>query len=245
MNEQARNILIPVLVGGILFIIGQYIASDPARQQQVVDSGREITVTGEGEVSVPPDVAKVTLGTQTDSLATAEAALSSLTKSFTSVLDAVEKIGIAQEDVKTTNFSLYPSYDYIEGRQIPRGFIASQHVVVTVRDLAKVGEVLSVATSTGANQIGGVQFTVDDEEAVRAQAEEEAIAQAREKGERIAKALEATLGDVKTYQVSPTGGSPIAFREAGFGGATEDAVPPVPAGTSDVGVTVTVTFQLK
>lgn len=245
MNEYPRTIILPVILGGILFIAGQYVASQPARQQQVVDSNREITVTGEGTVSVPPDVAKITIGVQTGNLPTAQAALNGLNDSFSNVLDAVGKVGIKKEDVKTSNFSLNPSYDYVDGRQVPRGFVASEYVVVTIKDLSKVGDVIAAATNTGANQIGGVQFTVEDDAAVRAQAEEKAITQAKENGARIAKALGANLGDVKTYNASSSDSTPVPLRESLAVGGGDASAPQVPAGTNDISVTVTVTFQLK
>lgn len=247
MNQQIERLVIPaVIIGGIFYLGGQYIASNPAREQQVVESGREITVTGQAELSVTPDIAKVTVGLTTQPLVSAEVALDQLAQSFTKVVDAVEGVGIDEKDVKTTNFSVSPQYDYTDGRQTLRGFIASEQVVVTVRDLEKIGEVISVATSTGANQIGGINFSVDDEESVRAQAEEQAIEQAREKAERIAKALGATLGDVKTYHVDQGGSSvnPVFSKELALGG-DDAAVPPVPAGTNDVTVSATITFQLK
>lgn len=246
MNEYTQKFIVPVLLGGLLYVAGQYVASQPGREQQVVESGREITVTGEGTVSIRPDVAKVTVGTQAGSLPTAEAAMESLATSFNQVVDAVKEAGISEDDIRTTNFSVNPTYDYIDGRQTLRGFTASEQVVVTIRDLDRIGEVLSVATSTGANQIGGVNFTVDDEQGVQAEAEEAAIEKAREKAERIAKALGARLGDVKKYEVSNGGTpTPIALRETAADVGVGGAAPPVPVGTSDVEVTVTITFQLQ
>lgn len=245
MNENpTQRILVPVIVAGVLYIIGQYIASNPAREQQAVDSGREITVTGEAELSAQPDIAKVTLGVQTNAIPTAEAALESLTGSFNQVFDALRELGIAEEDIKTTNFSVYPTYDYDEGRQIPRGFIASEHVVVTVRNLEQVGNVIAQGTATGANQVGGVAFTVSNESDVRGQAEEEAIDQAREKAQRLAKALGATLGDVKKYEVSSGGVQPPIAYERLAADSGGDA-PQVPPGTNDIAVTVTITYQLR
>lgn len=245
MNEQMSRFIIPVIIGGLFYVGGQYIASDPAREQQVVESGREITVTGQAELSVVPDIARITVGVSTTPLASADVALNQMAESFNQVLGAVKGVGVDEDDVKTTNFSVSPQYDFIDGRQVLRGFIASENVVVTVRDLTKVGEVISSATSTGANQIGGISFEIDEEEGVRAQAEEAAIEQAKGKAERIAKSLGAKLGGVKSYNVS--GGSdqpnPVAFRELAIGG--DAAIPEVPAGTNEVSVTVTITYQLQ
>lgn len=242
MNDGAQRILIPVVIGGLLYVTGQYVASRPAREQQTVEAGREITVTGEARKSVVPDVAEITVGVQTNPLPTAQAALSELTGAFQKVVEAVKGISIPEKDIKTTNFSLSPTYDYADGRQALRGFTASEQIVVTIRDLDKVGDVIEQATKTGANQVGGVNFTVSDEVAVRSQVEEDAIKQARDKAQRLAKALGASLGDVKRYAVSGPSNGPIPFQEKAL---SADSAPPVLAGTNDIDVTVTVTFQLR
>lgn len=239
-----QRILIPVIAGGVLYIAGQYVASEPGREQQAVESGREITVTGEGTVSTRPDVAEVVVGTQTNPLPTAEAALAALTEAFTRVVESLEDASIAEEDVRTTNFSLNPTYDFIEGRQTLRGFTASEQVVITVRDLSNIGTVISRATEAGANQVGGVNFKINNEEEVRAQAEEAAIEQARDKAGRIARALGTRLGDVKRYEVSGSD-TPIPFATRELAVDSGGDAPPVPAGTSDIDVTVTITFQLQ
>lgn len=240
-----NNVLAAVVLGGLFYLAGQYIVSIPNREQQAVEAGREITVQGESTVSVRPDIAKITVGTQTEARPTAEAAMEELSTQFNAVVEALENLGIEEKDIRTTNFSLNPQYDFSDGRQTLRGYSASENVVVTIRDLEKVGDVLSQTTSAGANQVGGVSFEVDEDSDIQAQAEAEAIGDARVKAERLADALGASLGGVKRYQAS-SGGYPIPLYDtAQAEGRGGDATLKVPVGENETTVNVSVTFELR
>jgi len=121
---------------------------------------------------------------------------------------------------------------------------------VKIRDLEKIGSVLSSATSAGANQAGGVSFTIDDTEELKAQARDEAIAEAEEKAKELAIQLGGKLGKLKGYNEGG-GGMPV-YRVAkmemaedmayGMGGG---APVPVPEGEQEIKVTVSLTYELK
>lgn len=239
--------LLAVIVGGLLYIVGQYVATSPDRERQAVDAGREITVEGTATLSTTPDIATIRLGTETQPLPNAEDALSSLTKSFNQVVEVVKKTDVEEKDIRTENFYLNPQYDFSGGRQQLRGYVASQNIVVIIRDLQNIGNVISAATSAGANQIGGISFELDKDSDIAAQAEEEAIENARSKAERIAKALKANLGHVKSYSVvSGSPDRPIIYEAAKVGvGGDASSVPTVPAGETDTTIQVSVTFELR
>ncbi|MBI1833321.1 MAG: SIMPL domain-containing protein [Candidatus Andersenbacteria bacterium] len=242
-----NNVISAVIVAGLFYLAGQYVVSSPNREQQALEADREITVAGESTISTRPDIAKITVGTQTEPRSTAQAALEDLTTKFDQVVDALEKVGIEEKDIRTTNFSLNPQYDFTpDGRQTLRGYTASENVIVTVRDLEKIGDVISQTTAAGANQVGGVSFEIDEDSDIKAQAEEEAIQDAREKAERLADALGTSLGSVKRYQASSGGGYPVPLYDTlqaeGRGG---DAALKVPVGENETTVNVSVTFELR
>lgn len=246
IRPPVKLALAVVTTGGLLYIIGQYVASQPLRIQQESEAKREITVQGTGEVHVKPEVARLTVGVQVQAQPTAQDALNALSERFTAVVKALKDLGIKDEDVKTTNLSLNPQYEYVDGRQTPRGFTASELVDVTIRDLTKIGQVLGRTTAAGANQSGGIRFEVEQPSLLQTQAEEAAIVDARAKAERLAKALGVRLGRVKTFTSSPAPQPPI-FAE-GFALRSADAslaAPPVPVGTLDATTTVTVTYELR
>lgn len=242
-----RRLLVPVVVGGLLYVAGQYVASQPQRVEQEAESMREITVTGRGEVTTRPDVALLTLGVQTGVQPTAETALGILSDRFERVVGAVTAAGVDEDDVTTTNLSITPLYDYRDGRQTLRGFEASESVRVKIRDLSSVGDVLARTTGEGVNQAGGLVFQVDDPAQLQLDAQKLAITDARENAKQLADALGVRLGRVKTFSASGSGGEPpipfaVAERAAADGSL---AGPPVPSGTQDITSTVTVTFMLQ
>lgn len=245
-NISRHPLLIAVIVGGLFYLAGQYLASQPQRLQQEVEAGREITVQGTGEITAQPDIAKLTLGVNTGAQSTAAAAEQQLESKINAVIASIKAQGIAEEDIKTTNLSLNPIYDFIEGRRVDRGFEANQMVEVKIRELDTVGAVLSAATGEGVNQAGNIQFEIDDPAQFRQQAQEKAIAQARANAEDLAEALGVRLGDVKNFSSqidSPT--DPPIFARAEL--ATDQALGGVetPAGTQDVTATVEITYQIR
>tara|TARA_Y100000310_G_scaffold323604_1_gene384260 strand:+ start:166 stop:921 length:756 start_codon:yes stop_codon:yes gene_type:complete len=243
-SAHKNPLLVAVIVGGLLYIGGQYIASQPLRIQQEVSANREITVVGTGDVTAIPDIATISLGVTTGPQPTAERALSILTTRFNGVVKSLEKLGVEKKDIKATNISLNPDYDFIDGERRLRGYTASESVRVKIRKLDTAGQVLAAATGEGVNQVSGLSFDIDDPSALEAEAQEEAIEDAKTKAERLAKALGTKLGDVKSFTASGGPGPPI-YARAELSNLSLDEGPPVPAGSQDVTTTVTITYSLR
>jgi uncharacterized protein YggE len=235
-----------VSLGGLFYIGGQYVASQPQRVEQEAEANREITVQGTGEVTAVPDIGKITLGVKTGTLSSAEMAMSQLTEKFNAVLAAVEDYGVNEEDIKATNLSVNPVYDYNDGRQTLRGYEATESIEVKVLETDKMGGILAVATGEGVNQAGNVSFEIDDPAKLQLEAKKKAIDDAREDAEELADALGVRLGRVKSFSVSE-GNAPQPFYDLktmaapeGRGGGVE-----IPSGSQDVSATVSVTYELK
>lgn len=200
MNEQ-KNCpvwqspwLLVVVVGGLLYIAGQYVASQPQRVQEETQANREISVTGTGRVETRPDMARIRLSVTTGTQSTAEVALATLTKRFNLALTAIEEVGVDKDDIKSTNLSINPVYDYLDGQRQLRGFEAVESITVKIRDLDKVGVVVTKATAEGINQVGGIKFGVDDPVALDNEAKVAAIDDARVQAELLTKRLGVRLG---------------------------------------------------
>src|SRR3989338_8820902 len=133
-----------------------------------------IAISGEGKVTAVPDIAQVSLGieTQSPSVATAQ---KENTDKMNKLITELKSLDIDKEDIKTVNYNIYPQYDWLDGRQILRGYSVSQSATVKIRDLEKISAVLEKSVSAGANQVGGVTFTIDEPEALRQQAREKAL----------------------------------------------------------------------
>ncbi len=157
-----------------------------------------ITVVGMGEAAGQPDEARVTVGVDTFAknvnVATAENE-----ENIQAILAALQSEGITGDDIQTSNYSLWAEQLYGEnGPEGIAGYRVSNQVNVTIRDIEKVGDVITAAINAGANQIYGVNFTVADPIALEAEARQNAVNNARERAQSLAELSGVTLGDVQS-----------------------------------------------
>jgi len=198
-----------------------------------------ITVTGDGEVSIAPDLAMLTAGVVTTGK-TAREASEANAKAMTSVMGALKTIGIEERDVATTRLSLFPLRDQKVEQRVT-GFQASNQVTVKIRDLAKTADVIDRLVAAGVNDISDIQFVVSAPSKPLDAAREAAMADARRKAELYAKAAGVVLGPAK--MISEEGGvvpPPIMMRAG-----REAASTPVSAGEQTQRVSVTVSYELQ
>jgi uncharacterized protein len=198
---------------------------------------------GEGAALTEPDVAYVTVGVQTRD-ATARGAQSANGAAVAAVLAAVEALGIAPADVRTSGVGLQPLFDR-EPMQVT-GYLAANSVRVTVRDPARAGAVLEAAVAAGANQAGNVQFARLDDGVLRQRAIEEAVRVSRGKAEAAARGAGLRLGALVSVteqgsSTQPPGAGPLldAASAAGKGGASLEP------GQLVVRATVTVAYAVQ
>ena len=208
----------------------------PAR----AETGPQITVTGEGKVDLPPDMATLRLGVSTQARRASEA-LASNSADMAAVLAFLAGEGIAEADIQTSGLSLMPRQDRdAQGRATTVGFVASNEVVVRVRDLDRLGGLMDAVVREGANRFGGLQFGLSDMSAALAEARIRAVADARTKAETYAEAAGVTLGPIRTISDQSGGIRPMEMRMAA---AAADAVP-IAAGAVSVTAGVTITWAL-
>ena len=232
--------IVVVLIAGGAYIFGKTIES---RHLDRIT----ITVPGEGEVTAVPDIARLTFGVQTGRQPTAKAAMKLLGERMAEAFEAVKAAGVEEQDIASRQLSLSPLYDWQEGERIDRGFEASQTLGVKVRKLVKISDVLDAAVRAGANQAGDVSFTIDDPDALRAEARTEALADAKEKAKTLAAELGVTLGEFRGYWeeggVPPV--MPYAMEAMSLDAeAVGRIAPPLPAGEQEIRVTVNVTYEV-
>lgn len=215
-----------------------------------------ITVSGEGESAAVPDIATISFTVQ-ETAATVAAAQEAATKKTDAAIEAVGALEIADEDVKTTSYQVYPQYESqacFNGRcpqSSPKitGYQISQSIEVKVRDTAKVSEVLAQLGTIGVQNVSGPNFMVDDDSDIAQEARDNAIADAREQAERLANQLGVKLGDVVSYY-EDTGAMP--YDAYGYGGAMDmkaasvapQSMPNLPMGEQERKVTVQVTYRI-
>ncbi len=239
-----------VVIGGVFFLIGvaMYNQVKPEYTLRSDAQPAQISVSGEGKVSAVPDIAMLSFGVTTGRVPSAKTAMETLSKKMNAIVDAVKKQGVEDKDITTQQLSLNPVYDYTQSGQVPRGFEASQSLQVKVRDLDKIGTILGVVTDAGANQAGGVSFTIDKPEQLQAQARSEAIKQAQDKAKVLADQLGVKLGKIMQFSEGGNYGSPVPMmlRSDAMGkSAVESGPVPVPVGEQEIQSNVTLTYGIE
>lgn len=144
-----------------------------------------IVTSGEAVVKQAPDRAWVTIGAE-NRAKTAQEAQRVNTEVMTAVIDRIKAAGIAAEAIQTTGYTLQPEFDYVNGKQNLRGYVARNQVQVRVDALPKAGEVLAAAVATGATTVNGVRFDLKDRDGVERQALRLAVRDARQRADAAA-----------------------------------------------------------
>lgn len=235
-------LLLAVIVAGGFYLTGKII-------EQKDFTPMTISVDADGKVSAPPDIAVVSFGVQTGRQSSAQQAIVLLAEKMQGIVESVKKQSIEEKDIATDSLSLQPAFDWKDGQQIPRGFEATQTLHVKVRNLDKIGDLLSAVTTVGANQVGGVDFTIDDPETLRALAREKAIAKAQAKAQKLASELGRKIVRLKGFSEGGGYAPPMGYAKAnvmmeGVGGANAPSIP-VPTGEQEINVSVTLTYELR
>ncbi|WP_371423548.1 SIMPL domain-containing protein [Tardiphaga sp.] len=204
-----------------------------------------ISVSGEGTVSVPPDLAVVDGGVTTDAKTAREAAEAN-NAAMAKVLAALKSAGIAEKDMQTSRLSLFPQYAQQTrpnpGPNVISGYRASNHVTVRVRDVTKVAGAIDTLVSSGANEVGGITFMVTKASQLLDDARSQAIADARRKAEIYAKAAGVTLGaPINISEDSSSAPAPMMLRKM----AADVASAPVAQGEEVLRVNVSVSWEIK
>lgn len=137
-----------------------------------------IVTTGESVVKRAPDRAWVTIGAESRARTAAEAQRLN-TDAMTAVLAKIKSSGIPADAVQTSGYNLQPEFDYANGKQTLRGYVARNQVQVRVDTLAKTGDVIAAAVATGATSVSGVRFDLKDRDSVEREALRLAVRDAR------------------------------------------------------------------
>jgi len=221
-----------------------------AEATTTAQAARTIAVSGEGKLTVQPDVAYVSFGVFTREK-TANEAQTANAKTFAAIEKALkDQFGIAAKDIKTSGFYVQPEYHWSEkGESSIVGYTADHTVTVTYRDLNGLGKLLDAVSKAGANRVNGIQFGTEKREAYELQAIEKAMANAKTKADTIAKAAGRSVKGVLHVQHSGAmGGGPIYYPMAKEAAAMDmtGAMPAtsVQPGELEITTSVSVTYEM-
>ena len=214
-----------------------------------------ISVSGTGEVQAVPDLGQFSFSVQAEG-ETAEAAQGQSATKMNAILAYLKEQGVEDKDIKTEGYSLNPRFRYDEtpcpmdsfcppSEPIPDGFEVFQSVTVKVRNKDKAGELIAGVGGLEATNISGLTFTVDNDEALKAQAQAAAIEDAKAKAQVLADQLGVEIVRMVSY-----------YEDMGYYGAYEAPMamdakegmpvnPELPVGEQTTEVTVNVTYEVQ
>lgn len=205
-----------------------------------------VEVFGDGEITVVPDLAIINAEVSTQAK-TAKAAKDQNSKDMNNVIAAVKKFGVAEKDIKTTNFNVFPEYSYDNNVQKLIGYRVSNSVEIKNRKLDKTGELLDVLVDAGSNVVNGVSMTVEDVAAIQGDALNAAVKNATAKAQKVAKDNGLKISGIAKI-VEIDSGSPIIHGgyEAGIAAGVDMAktITPVSPGETKVTSRVQVSFGI-
>ena len=202
-----------------------------------------VSFIGEGKVKAAPDTARADIGLTTEGKDTITVQNENSSK-MNAVIKFLKERGVGEADIKTSNYSLSPKYEYSKGKSSLVGYILNQSLTVTVRNLDKIGEILDGAVSSGANRIDSVSLFVDRPEELKNKAREEAVKQAKEKAIMTSKIAGLRLGRLVGFSEGFSG-EPLVFYEALAKGGAAAPAPQIEPGNQEIKVNVTLTYLLK
>ncbi|HEY4508724.1 MAG TPA: SIMPL domain-containing protein [Candidatus Paceibacterota bacterium] len=235
----------------------------------VPTSTNAISVSGTGEVFAVPDIATFSFSV-VESGKTVKEAQDKASVKINAAIDAVKKMGVAEKDIKTTGYYSNPKYDYTtypcaepmmmnsggssvsniaypcrSGKQVLTGYEVSQSISVKVRKTDDAGAILTKVGGLGVQNISGLDFVIDNIDAVQAEARDKAIQDAKAKAQVLAKSLGVKLSKIVSF--SEGGNQPIyyAMETKGMMGASAAPIPQIPTGENKVTSNVTITYEIQ
>lgn len=254
-----NRVLATIILVLVAIALGAY-AHLTIEEARYINTGpTTISVTGTGEVLSVPDIGQFSFSVMAEG-DDANAAQEKSAQSINAIVDYLKGEGVADKDIKTTNYNLYPKYRYEErtcisnsycppGERIMDGFSVTQTILVKVRETDKAGDLISGVGEKGATDISGLTFTIDDEDSLLAEAREKAIADAKDKAKTLANDLGVRIVRISGYWENQ-GGYPQPY---GYGGAdmamsessVKNIAPQVPTGENKLSVSVNISYEVK
>ncbi|WP_293881758.1 SIMPL domain-containing protein [Sphingomonas sp.] len=234
-----KNLLVAAATLGALIP-----AAASAEIAQVI-SGTRLDISARGEVTRVPDVAVISAGVLTQAK-DAQTALADNATQMTRVLAALKRAGVADRDVSTSSIGLSAQYLYAENKPpVVTGYQANNSVTIKFRDVAKSGTILDALVAAGANQINGPNLMIDKPAPALNEARVQAMALARSRAELYAKAAGLTVKRIVSIGESADEQGPRPYPMMMMARDGASAKTQITPGEQQIGVTLTVTFELN
>jgi uncharacterized protein YggE len=203
----------------------------------------QISASGSGLVHVVPDIAYLYIGVRTQG-STVAAALKTNNQSAKDIKDALVAQNVAEKDIQTSSFNIYPQQYDTAGKPVPTFYVVENTVYVTIRNLDAIGTILDLVAVTGANSINGVYFDLSNKEAAQEQARQMAVEEAKKQAEQIAKLTGVKLGKLININVYSSGAPYAVEGKGGGGSAMAGASVPVSTGQMTITADASLAYEI-
>lgn len=228
----------------ILVMVMLLMAAAVFATSAMAEPARTITVQGQGMASSSPDMAVIRSGVVTQAV-TPSAAISANNAAMAQLLSMTREFGVKDKDMQTSQFSLSPQYERNNTPSPPQitGYRVANQFTVRLRDIAKLGTYLDGLVRSGANQISGISFEIEDMAALNDKAREHAVADALSRAQKYAQEFKLTLGEPTSIVEHSTSARPQHAMQRMSMQAAEQV--PIATGEMTVSASISVVFAIK
>jgi len=266
-----------IIIGALAIALAVYVAAlavNAIKSNAYI--GRDITrqgsinVSGQGEVYKKPDLAVMNFSVVSFAKTVADA-MADNTEKMDAIIDVTKSLGVGEKDLQTTNFNINPRYDYVKsatpllptteiavdeeyyypsGKRVLSGYDITQTLTVKIREenMEKIGTIINEIVASGANQVGSLQFTLDDPDAAQAEAREKAIEDAKTKAQELAKQLGVKIVRITGYSEGgyyPSVQLNYAAKDMATGMGGGESAPAIQTGESKITVSVNISYEIE
>lgn len=231
-----------------LFLYTKFIGPFPFNINSVQTTKTNLfEVQGEGKAIAIPNTASISFGVTKQATNVADAQNQTNT-TINTILNAIKQLGIEPKDITTTNYSIYPNYEYSTGKQAANGYTVSQNIELKLSPIEKASKAVDILTAKGADMVGGLTFTLDDQSQKQMQdkARKMAVESAKQKAQNLAGIAGIHLGRVVDVQENTNTPGGVMYGGIGLMKAVpEGASPPtqLPTGQTTISTTVTLSYE--
>jgi uncharacterized protein YggE len=250
-----------LIVASLHFLVGSFSHLGKGGMMGGFNDSAEniITVTGYGEVNAIPDIASVSFTISKDAT-TAKEAQNQVAQIEGKVLEFLKTSNILDKDIKTTNSSFYPKYEYkysklmpcneygcppSNGQNVIVGYTASESITVKIRNTDDAGKIIEGLSGLGVSNLYGPDFTIDDEDGLKEIARKNAIDDAKMKAQKLAKDLGVRLGDITSFNESGNYPTSMMYLKNEMADSAGSSAPSLPKGENTITSDVTITYEIR
>jgi hypothetical protein len=259
---RAVKVIVLVLV---LLCAVKFLAGCGRDEKNGTDNQNTISFTGHGEISAVPDIANIDFTIQKDAK-TVKEAQDDVAQVEKASLAFLRTSSVADKDIKTTDASFYPKYEYKYeaqpeiacvsgncppipppiGNNVIVGYTASENITVKIRNTDDAGKIMQGLGTLGVSNLDGPNFTIDNEDSLKDGARKLAIDDAKAKAKKLANDLGIRLGKITSFSENGNNPEPMYAKAMTAGAVSAPSAPAeLPTGQNLITSDVTITYEIK